>query len=122
MNADEPNRHDPTAPSLSEMQRAVDDWISQWEEGYFSELSNLARLTEEVGELARLINNLHGDKKPKEDESPDDLAEEFGDVLFVLITLANSLEVDLDYALADVLDKYDIRDADRFTPVDPDAR
>ena len=93
----------------------VDDWISQWEEGYWSPLSNLARLTEEVGELARALNHLHGEKKPKSDEETGQLAEELGDILFVLIALANQLDVDLDEALTDVLEKYDIRDADRWT-------
>ena len=108
-------------PTLSEAQKMVDDWISQWEEGYWSPLSNLARLTEEVGELARLLNHLHGDKKPKADETDGELAEELGDILFVLIAIANSLGVDLDAALARVLEKYDIRDADRWTAKSPDS-
>lgn len=107
--------------SLEDIQEAVDDWINQWEEGYFSPLSNLARLTEEVGELAREINEIHGDKppaladKPDTDEEPDRIADELGDILFVTIALANSLDIDLDEALDDVLQKYGIRDAHRFT-------
>ncbi len=97
------------------MQRAVHAWISQWEEGYFSPLSNLARLTEEVGELARAVNHAHGDKPPKSSDGDDDIAQELGDILFVVVCLANQLEVDLATAFGAVMEKYDIRDADRFT-------
>ncbi len=102
--------------TLKEAQQAVDTWISQWEEGYWPPLSNLARLTEEVGELARLINEEHGDKPPRAENPTDTLEDELGDILFVVITLANSLDVDLDFALRQVMDKYDVRDASRFTP------
>ncbi len=100
--------------SLAEMQSAVHQWISQWEEGYFSPLSNLARLTEEVGELARVVNHHFGDKPPKRDEARGELADEMGDVLFVLIALANQTEVDLGEALEATLKKYGVRDADRY--------
>jgi len=102
-------------PTVRDLQRAVDDWIGQWEEGYWSPLSNLARLAEEVGELARTLNHRHGDKVPKHDEARGDPTEEIGDVLFVLVTLANSLDVDLAESLEYVLDKYELRDADRWT-------
>lgn len=100
-------------------QRVVDDWIGQWDEGYWSPLSNLARLTEEVGELARRINELTGDK-PCDDPpaSRRKLADEFGDVLFTVVVLANSLEIDLQDALREAIAKYDARDADRFTSSD----
>lgn len=106
-----------TEPSrtIEDAQHAVDAWINQWEEGYWSPLSNLARLTEEVGELARLVNETHGDKPGRGDDGPGDIDEELGDLLFVVITLANSLNVDLDDALRQAMDKYDVRDADRFT-------
>ncbi len=110
---------DPTPPStLAEQQRAVHAWISQWEEGYFHPLSNLARLTEEVGELARELNERHGDKPPADhrDRCEDAVADELGDILFVTITLANSLDIDLSQALQRVMDKYGVRDAQRFTP------
>lgn len=105
-------------PTVRDLQRAVDDWIGQWEEGYWPPLSNLARLTEELGELARVLNHHHGAKKSKADEPRGELVEEFGDVLFVLVALANSLDVDLAESLAYVLDKYDVRDAERWTPAD----
>ena len=104
--------------TLEEAQTAVDEWISQWEEGYWPPLSNLARLTEEVGELAREINETHGDKLPRKDKAHNRIADELGDILFVVITLANSLDVDLDQALRSVLKKYGVRDAQRFTPKD----
>ena len=102
--------------TLSGAQAAVHAWISQWEEGYWHPLSNLARLTEEVGELARAINHKHGDKKKKSDEIDAAIAEELADVLFVTVTLANQLDVDLTSALRAVMTKYDIRDAGRWTP------
>ena len=102
--------------TLEGAQQAVDTWIDQWEEGYWPPLSNLARLTEEVGELARELNQIHGDKPSDGDPDPGRLADELGDILFVTITLANSLDIDLDDALKDVLHKYDVRDRDRFTP------
>lgn len=104
--------------TLDQAQRAVDQWIGQWEEGYWEPLSNLARLTEEVGELAREINHTHGDKPPAGPDEPDRIADELGDLLFVTITLANSLDVDLERALRRALEKYRVRDADRFTPRD----
>ena len=105
--------------TLGDAQHAVHQWISQWEEGYFRPLSNLARLTEELGELARAINLTHGDKPPKSGSPAsgnDQIAEEIGDLLFVLITLANSLEIDLNETLQKVMVKYQLRDAERFTP------
>jgi NTP pyrophosphatase (non-canonical NTP hydrolase) len=104
--------------TLSEMQQLVDDWIGQWDEGYWTPLSNLARLTEEVGELARVLNHVHGDKPTKSDEATGDVALELADVLFVTITIANSLDIDLEAAFRRVLEKYDIRDVDRYTPAD----
>jgi NTP pyrophosphatase (non-canonical NTP hydrolase) len=103
---------------LKEAQRQVDTWISQFEEGYWPPLANLARLVEEVGELARLLNHQFGSKPKKPDEPDQDLALELGDILFVLITLANSQGIDLDDALARVLAKYRIRDSDRWTRKD----
>lgn len=103
------------APSLAELQTAVHEWISQWEEGYFHPLSNLARLTEEVGELAREINHRFGDKPRKPSDDVAELSDELGDVMFVLLALANQLEVDLADATLAALAKYDMRDLGRFT-------
>ncbi|MEJ2216053.1 MAG: nucleotide pyrophosphohydrolase [Gemmatimonadota bacterium] len=101
--------------TIAEAQRAVDAWISRFEEGYWPPLSNLARLVEEVGELARELNHRHG-HKPKKPEEPDqDLALELADVLFVLLTLANEQKIDLESAFLKVLDKYEARDASRWT-------
>jgi NTP pyrophosphatase (non-canonical NTP hydrolase) len=101
--------------TLAEAQQAVDAWIGQFEEGYWPPLSNLARLVEEVGELARELNHRHGHKPKKAAEPDSDLALELADVLFVLIALANEQKIDLDDAFARVLEKYRVRDSDRWT-------
>lgn len=104
--------------AFREAQETVDRWISQYKEGYFSPLSNLARLTEEVGELAREINHRFGEKtrKPAEPaEPPGDLAIELADVLFVVLCLANSQGIDLDAAFDAMMRKINARDADRWT-------
>src|SRR5690242_4212399 len=101
--------------SLRDAQQRVDGWIAQYEEGYFSPLTNLARLAEEVGELAREINHRFGQKTKKADEPDGDLALELGDILFVVICLANSQAIDLDQAFAATLAKVRTRDADRWT-------
>lgn len=100
--------------SLRERQQQVDTWISQFEEGYWDPLANLARLTEEVGELAREINHGFGPKAKKAAEPEGSVAEELGDVLFVIMAIANSLEIDLDEAFEEVLRKYRDRDANRW--------
>jgi NTP pyrophosphatase (non-canonical NTP hydrolase) len=99
---------------LKEAQARVDDWISQFEEGYWPPMDNLARLMEEVGELARELNHLYGSKPKKPDERPQDLAIELADVLFVLLVIANEQRIDLDDALSEVLDKYRNRDSYRW--------
>ena len=99
---------------LKEAQARVDAWISQFEEGYWPPMDNLARLMEEVGELARELNHLYG-SKPKKPEEPDqDLAMELADVLFVLLVIANEQRIDLDRALTRVLEKYRARDSYRW--------
>lgn len=100
---------------LKEAQRRVDEWISRFEEGYWPPLVNLARLTEEVGELARELNHRYGAKVKKEEEPEGDIALEMADVLFVLLALANEQEIDLDDALERTLVKYRSRDGDRWT-------
>ncbi|MEX0843429.1 MAG: nucleotide pyrophosphohydrolase [Gemmatimonadota bacterium] len=100
---------------LREAQKQVDEWISSFEEGYWPPLVNLARLVEEVGELARELNHRYGAKPKKPEEGDRELALEMADVLFVLIALANEQGVDLDDALRRTLEKYRVRDADRWT-------
>ena len=97
------------------MQREVDEWISQFEEGYFAPLPMLARLTEEVGELARAVMHAYGGKKPKAGEDLGDVGDEIADALFVLICLANSLDIDLDAKFAAMIARIRERDANRWT-------
>lgn len=100
--------------TLGDAQRAVDAWIGQFREGYWPPLANLARLAEEVGELARELNHRHGPKRKRGDEPAGDLALELGDVLFVLIALANEQGIDLENAFRRVLAKYEARDSARW--------
>ncbi len=101
---------------IAEAQAAVDEWIGQFEEGYWPPLANLARLTEEVGELARLINHTYGPKKKKSSEAEQEIGEELADILFVLIAIANEQKIDLTKAFDGVLQKYRARDAGRWKP------
>jgi len=102
--------------TLREAQERVDAWISQFEEGYWPPLTNLARLIEEVGELAREMNHRFGHKTKKADEPEQDLAIELADILFVVLVIANEQGIDMDDALARVLEKYRARDSDRWAP------
>jgi len=101
--------------SLRNVQQEVDEWISQFEEGYFAPLPMLARLTEEVGELARVLMHQYGGKKPKPGEDPGDAGDEIADALFVLVCMANSLQIDLDAKFEAMMNKFRERDADRWT-------
>jgi NTP pyrophosphatase (non-canonical NTP hydrolase) len=101
--------------SLSEAQRRVDGWIAQFEEGYFHPLTNLARLTEEVGEMAREVNHRFGQKTKRKDEAEGDLAMEMADILFVLICMANREGIDLQDAFDRMMEKVERRDAERWT-------
>jgi NTP pyrophosphatase (non-canonical NTP hydrolase) len=107
--------------SLTDAQQRVDAWIARYEEGYFHPLTNLARLTEEVGELAREINHRYGQKTKKPDEADGDLAMEMADILFVVICLANREGIDLQLAFDRMMDKVERRDADRWTRRDTGA-
>ena len=104
-----------TEISLRETQKIVDDWINQFEEGYWPPLSMLASIVEEVGELAREINNLEKIKKKKSNEPETDIGLEMADVLFSLICLANHYEIDLEEYFRKVMNKYDTRDETRWT-------
>lgn len=101
---------------LRKAQELVDDWINSFEEGYWPPLAILARLVEEVGELSRELNHLHGSKPKRPEEADGDLALEIGDVLFVVISLANQQGVDLQDAFEAVMEKYADRDGGRWTP------
>jgi NTP pyrophosphatase (non-canonical NTP hydrolase) len=103
--------------SLTEAQRRVGAWIGQFEEGYFHPLTNLARLTEEVGELAREINHRFGQKTKKKGEPEGDLAMEMADILFVLICLANREGIDLQAAFDRMMEKVETRDGERWKKV-----
>ena len=101
--------------AFAPVQKEVDAWISQFEEGYFPPLPMLARLTEEVGELARVLMHRYGGKKPKSGEDVGDAGEEIADAIFVLVCMANSLEIDLDEKFNAMMEKYRSRDAERWT-------
>ena len=101
--------------SINQAQKMVDDWINQFEEGYWPPLSMLASLTEEIGELAREINHRERFKKKKETEPGVDIGLELADVLFSLICLANHYGVDLGIKLKEAIDKYTHRDIKRWT-------
>ncbi|WP_309087744.1 nucleotide pyrophosphohydrolase [Domibacillus sp.] len=106
--------------SMRDMQKEVDVYIGQFKEGYFSPLAMMARLTEEMGELAREVNHYYGEKPKKTSEEEKTIEEELGDVLFVAICLANSLEIDLQTAHDQVMHKFQTRDKDRWTKIEED--
>jgi NTP pyrophosphatase (non-canonical NTP hydrolase) len=101
--------------SFNDAQRRVDAWISQFEEGYFHPLTNLARLAEEVGELAREINHRYGQKTKKAEEPDGDVGMEMADILFVIICMANREGIDLDEAFERMMAKVETRDDARWT-------
>ena len=98
---------------IKEAQQQVDHWIKTVGVRYFSELTNMAILTEEVGELARIMARKYGDQSFKESDKNKDLADEMADVLWVLICLANQTGVDLNHALQKNFEKKNTRDAER---------
>lgn len=100
--------------STNRYQLAVHNYINQYKDGYWDPFKILARLIEEVGEVSRELNHLHGPKKKKADEKPSTLEEELGDVLFTIICMANSHNIDIDKAFRIAIDKAWHRDADRF--------
>ncbi|MFE8695680.1 nucleotide pyrophosphohydrolase [Cytobacillus sp. FJAT-53684] len=104
--------------TMKELQAEVDTYIGQFKEGYFSPLAMLARMTEELGELAREINHQYGEKPKKSSETEKAIEQEMGDMLFVLICLANSLNIDLEEAHNRVMNKFNTRDKDRWTRVE----
>lgn len=104
--------------TINDMQKAVDQWIKTIGGGYFSELTNMALLTEETGELARIIARVYGDQVPKPGDLSDpkaNLTEEIADVLWVLTCIANQTGIDLQQAFDATLSKKTRRDARRFS-------
>ncbi len=99
--------------SLQTAQQAVDDWIKNHGVRYFNELTNMAQLTEEVGEVARIIARRYGEQSEKESDKDKDLGEELADVLFVVLCLANQTGIDLQEAFDKKLDIKAKRDHDR---------
>ena len=99
--------------TIQEAQKTVDEWIKTIGVRYFNELTNMAMLTEEVGEVARIIARRYGEQSEKESDKAKDFGDEMADVLFVLICLANQTGIDLTEALQKNLDKKTKRDATR---------
>lgn len=99
--------------TIQEAQQKVDAWINTTGVRYFSELTNMAILTEEVGEVARLMSRLYGDQSFREADKEKNLPDELADVLWVLICIANQTGVNLTEALQKNFEKKNIRDADR---------
>lgn len=103
--------------TMEQLQNEVNQYISQFKEGYFSPLAMLARMTEELGELAREVNHHYGEKPKKTTEDSNTVEAELGDMLFVLICFANSLNIDLQQAHDGVMHKFNTRDKDRWTRI-----
>ncbi len=99
--------------TVKALQATVDCWIKTYGVRYFSEMTNLAVLMEEVGELARIISRTYGEQSFKGNETPSDLGDEIADVLFVLVCIANQTGVDLETAIAENLRKKTARDRRR---------
>ncbi|WP_404442438.1 nucleotide pyrophosphohydrolase [Sutcliffiella horikoshii] len=108
--------------TMQEMQKEVDSYISQFKEGYFSPLAMLARMTEELGELSREVNHYYGEKPKKNTEKENTVEEELGDMLFVMICFANSLNIDLQEAHDRVMEKFQTRDKDRWTRIEEEGK
>lgn len=101
--------------TLHDVQQEVDHLIrEEWQSHYWQPLSSLARLTEEVGELAREINHHYGEKPKKATEEKGSIAAEIGDILYIVASLANSLDIDLNEAFDMAMEKYRQRDAKRW--------
>ena len=99
--------------TIKDTQQLVDEWIKNTGVMYFNELTNMAILTEEVGEVARIISRKYGEQSFKESDKDKDLADELADVLFVLVCIANQTGIDLTDAILKNLEKKTIRDATR---------
>jgi NTP pyrophosphatase (non-canonical NTP hydrolase) len=101
--------------TIKQMQSEVDVYISQFKEGYFSPLALMARLAEEAGELAREVNHYYGEKPKRKDEPENSIDMELADCLFILVCFANSLNIDLEESFYKMMEKFNTRDANRWT-------
>ncbi len=99
--------------TIEQAQQKVDKWVNEYGVRYFNELTNMAILTEEVGEVARIISRRYGEQSEKESDKNKDLSEELADVMFVLLCLANQTGVDMEKALEESLIKKTKRDQKR---------
>ena len=99
--------------NIKNAQKEVDDWINEHGVRYFNELTNMAQLTEEVGEVARIIARRYGEQSEKESDKDKDLGEELSDVMFVVLCLANQTGIDLQEAFDKKMDKKAKRDHNR---------
>ncbi|TGN19745.1 nucleotide pyrophosphohydrolase [Leptospira idonii] len=104
---------EPNELTLNQMQKSVDEWINSIGVRYFSEMTNLAILVEEVGELSRLMARTYGDQSFKKGESKDNIPLEIGDILFVLTCLANQMGLSLEDCIRQTLNKNTKRDSER---------
>lgn len=104
--------------TVADMQQRVDEYISQFKEGYFSPMTLVVRLAEELGELAREVNHEYGEKPKKPSEEQGSIALELGDIMFVVACLANRLDLDLENAFCAVMEKFETRDKHRWTRID----
>ncbi|WP_075617690.1 nucleotide pyrophosphohydrolase [Paenisporosarcina indica] len=104
-----------TQKTMNTLQKEVDDYIGQFKEGYFPPFEMLARMTEELGELAREVQHVHGMKKKKSTEAQKSMEEELGDLLFVLICFANAEKINMQQAHDRVMEKFKVRDQHRWT-------
>jgi len=104
-----------TEKTIQSIQKEVDKYIGQYKEGYFPPFEMLARMSEELGELAREVQHVHGMKKKKSTEARKSMEEELGDLLFVIICFANAENIDLQKAHDRVMDKFNVRDQNRWT-------
>jgi NTP pyrophosphatase (non-canonical NTP hydrolase) len=102
-----------TTITLKDAQSIVDDWIKKYGVRYFNELTNMAILAEEVGEVARVMSRLYGEQSSKESDLKKDLPDELADVLFVLICIANQTGIDLSEAFSNNIEKKTLRDSTR---------
>lgn len=109
------NHEQPVTYDTKMMQTRVDRFISQFDEGYFSPEVMMLRFAEELGELAREVNHVYGPKKKKASEEANTVEDELGDLFFVLLSFANSLDIDAAKAFDQAMTKIETRDKDRFT-------